>query len=377
MVSLQRAIVVGGGIGGMVTAIAMRQRGIEVDVIEISRREDQLGTGINLQNNALRGLHEVGLFEKCAAVGFPWNSISNRSGETGEIVNQVNMPWSASHGLPGALGIMRTDFAEILAEEAISSGVNISYRTKVTGLTQDADGVTVELSDGRTLRSDVLVAADGVYSQIRSMVFGPEHKPTYIGQGVWRFTVPRPKSLDGFSLFRTEDGASLGFLPLSEEIAYYFYLETTPEPLRVPPEDASRMMAERLAPFTAPQVQEVMHCLENGWHVSFRPFDILFMPGPWHLGRVVMLGDVAHSLTPQLTSGGGMAIEDAVVLADELGRKGSVEEALSAYSERRIERAHMVFQNSLRICELEKVRDRSFEGTQVMLDSFKLLSEAY
>lgn len=378
MVCLQRAIVVGGGIGGMVAAIAMRKRGIEVEVIEASRREDQLGTGINLQNNALRGLHEVGLYEKCANEGFAWNTISNRSGETGEIVNQVNMPWPPNQGLPGALGIMRTDFAEILAHGANSSGVNISYQTKVTELNQDADGVTVQLSDGRTLSADILVAADGVYSQIRSMVFGPEHKPSYIGQGVWRFTVPRPKSLDGFSLFRTKEGASLGFLPLSEEIAYYFYLETTPEPLRVPPEEASRMMAERLAQFTAPQVQEVMHCLEDGWHVSFRPFDILFMPGPWHSGRVVMLGDVAHSLTPQLTSGAGMAIEDAVVLADELGRANSIEGALSAYSARRIDRAQMVFRNSLRICELEKNPDpTSFEGTQVMLDSFALLSETY
>lgn len=377
MVCLKRAIVVGGGIGGMVAAIAMRRLGVEVDVIESSRREDQLGTGINLQNNALRGLQEVGLLEQCAAVGFGWNTISNRSGETGEIVNQVNMPWPATPGIPGAMGIMRTDFAEILAGGATSAGVKISYQTKVTDLTQNADGVTVKLTDGRTLQADILVAADGVYSQIRSMVFGPEYKPSYIGQGVWRFTVPRPKSLDGFSLFRSNGGASLGFLPLSEDIAYYFYLETTPEPLRVPLGEASRMMAERLAPFTAPQVQEVMPCLDEGWHVSFRPFDILFMPGPWHRGRVVMLGDVAHSLTPQLTSGGGMAIEDAVVLADELNRNSSIEEALSAYSARRIDRTQMVFQNSLRICELEKIRDTSFEGTQVMLDSFKILSEAY
>jgi len=377
MVCLKRAIVVGGGIGGMVTAIAMAKLGIEVDVIEASAREDQLGTGINLQNNALRGLKEIGVYEQCAAAGFAWNTITNRSGETGEVVNQVNMPWPEMQGLPGAMGIMRTDFAEILAEGAATAGVNVSYRTKVTELTQDAGGVMVELTNGRTLGADILVAADGVYSQVRSMVFGPEHKTSYVGQGVWRFTVPRPKSLDGFSLFRTNDGVSLGFLPLSEEIAYYFYLETTTEPLRVPPGEASRMMAERLAPFTAPQVQEVMHCLEDGWHVSYRPFDVLFMPRPWNKGKVVMLGDVAHSLTPQLTSGGGMAIEDAVVLADELGRNSSVEEALATYSERRIDRAHMVFRNSLRICELEKARDQSFEGTQVMLDSFKLLSEAY
>lgn len=378
MASDRRALIVGGGIGGMVAAIALRRQGIAVRVIEAARREDQLGTGINLQNNALVALDQIGLLQQCKAEGFPWETITNRNAETGEIINSFAMPWPERPGVPGAMGIMRTTFAEILARNALEAGVKISYQTKVTKLEQDSEGVTAELTDGTSERADLLIAADGAYSQIRGMVFGEEHKPFYAGQGVWRFTVPRPKTLDGFTMFRTAKGESVGFLPLAADIAYYFYLETSEQPLRVPRDKAADMLMERLSVFNVPEVRDVLPLMHEGWHVSYRPFDILLMPAPWHRGRVVLLGDAAHSLTPQLTSGGGMAIEDAVVLADELGNRDSIDDALAAYSARRQERVKVVYDNSYRICELEKGRSTDgAEGTRVMVESFQFLAGAY
>lgn len=378
MASARRALIVGGGIGGMVAAIALRKQGIDAHVIEATRREDQLGTGINLQNNALRALEEVGLLEQCVAEGFGWETITNRHAATGDVINSVTMPWPKHPGRPGALGIMRTAFAEILARTALAAGVHISYQTKVAGLEQDGQGVTVELTDGTTDRGDLLIAADGVYSQIRSMVFGEKHKPSYAGQGVWRFTVPRPKSLDGFTMFRTAKGESVGFLPLAPEIAYYFYLESTEQPLRVPAGKEADMLTERLAAFEVPEVHDLLPLMHEGWHVSYRPFDILLMPAPWHRGRVVLLGDTAHSLTPQLTSGGGMAIEDAVVLAEELRNRDTVDAALAAYSTRRQERVKVVYDNSYRICEIEKAKSSDgAEGTRILIESFQYLATPY
>lgn len=378
MARMKRALIVGGGIGGMVAAIALAKRGIDVHVIEAARPEDQLGTGINLQNNALRALHEVGLLDDCLAEGFPWSTITNRRSTDGEIINSVAMPWPKIPGIPDAMGIMRTSFAEILARNARAAGVKMSYQTKVTELSQDNEGISVTLTDGTTDRADVLVAADGVFSQVRKMVFGEQHKTTYAGQGVWRFTIPRPESLDGFTMFRTEAGVSLGFLPLAPDIAYYFMLESTEEPLWVPPEKAADMLAERFADFEVPEVRDLIPLMHEGWHVSFRPFDILLMPPPWHKGRVVLVGDSAHSLTPQLTSGGGMAIEDAVVLADEMDRHENVEQALEAYSERRYERVKKVYECSLRICEIEKARSNDgAEGTRVLIEGFQHLSAPY
>lgn len=378
MAKTKRALVVGGGIGGMVAAIALAKRGIAVHVIEAARREDQLGTGINLQNNALRALAEVGLLDDCMAEGFPWSTITNRKADNGEIINSVSMPWPKLPGIPDAMGIMRTDFAEILARNATAAGVKISYQTKVSELSQDADGVSVTLTDGSSDRADLLIAADGVFSQIRKMVFGEEYKTRYAGQGVWRFTIPRPQSLDGFTMFRTQDGVSLGFLPLAPSKAYWFMLESTEEPLWVPPEKAADMLTERFEVFGVTEVRDTIPLMQQGWHVSFRPFDILLMPAPWHRERVVLVGDSAHALTPQLTSGGGMAIEDAVVLADELGKNDSIDAALEAYSERRYDRVKKVFDCSLRICEIEKARSNDgAEGTRVLIEGFQHLSAPY
>lgn len=374
----KRAVIVGGGIGGMVHAVALARQGVEVHVIETARREDQLGTGINLQHNALVALQEIGLLDACMAEGFAWETISNRHAVTGALLNSNTVGWPQRPGVPGALGIMRTTFADILAANAVAAGVRISYQTKVVSLEQDASGVTVELSNGATERADLLVAADGVYSQIRGMVFGEQYKPAYAGQGVWRFTVPRPKTLDGFTMFRTGDGRSLGFLPLADDVAYYFLLESTEQPLRVPPGEAAAMLSQRMEDFQVPEVQDVLPLMHQGWHVSYRPFDILLMPKPWHNGRVALMGDAAHSLTPQLTSGGGMAIEDAVVLAQEIRGRPSVDEALAAYTERRYGRAKLVFDASFRICQIEMGRSTDgVAGTTVMVEGLRHLAEPY
>ncbi|XUJ37104.1 FAD-dependent monooxygenase [Bradyrhizobium japonicum] len=89
-------------------------------------------------------------------------------------------------------------------------------------------------------------------------------------------------------------------------------------------------------------------------HISYRPFDVLMMPAPWHRGRVVLLGDAAHSLMPQMTSGGGMAIEDALVLAQELNRNDDLETALKTYCRRREERVGRVYDIAYAICREER-----------------------
>lgn len=377
MACAKNAIIVGGGIGGMTLAIALQRQGVAVHVVEKGRRQDQLGTGINLQRNALRALAQLGLLEECLREGFGWNRVTNRD-SSGRLLNSVELPWPAEPGIPGALGIMRTTFAEILASNALAAGVRISYQTTVVRLDRHDDGVEVELSDGRTEKADVLVAADGVYSQIRSMVFGDEHKPRYAGQGVWRYTVPRPKTLDGFTLFRTAAGNAVGCLPLAPDLSYYFYLETSAEPRRFEADELQSALAERLAPFEAQEIRDAVALIHSGLHISYRSFDILLMPQPWHRGRVVLLGDAAHSLTPQLTSGGGMAIEGAVVLAEELDKGRNVEDALAAYSARHEKRVRPVFENSYRICQLEQQKSSDgVEGTRLMIESFKFLAAPY
>lgn len=377
MSKAKKIVIVGAGISGLTLAIACRQNGMDVLLIEKARPEDQLGTGINLQNNALRALGEVGVLDECIRVGFGWNTLSTCDSK-GKVLDRRELPWKLSPGVPGALGIMRTQFAEILGSRAIEVGVNISYQTTIETLTETSDSIVVTLSDGRLVEADVLAASDGVYSSTRRLVFGDEHRPYFAGQGVWRYTVPRPKTLDGFKVFRSTSGTSLGALPLSEDIAYYFILESSEQPLRFGEADLAPALEKLLSEFEAPEIRETLEGVYAGRHISYRSFDILLMPQPWHKGRTVLVGDAAHSLTPQLTSGGGMAIEDAVVLADELNRHDNVAAALTAYGERREDRVRPIYENSLRICEIEKSRPtEAGEGVRIFVESFKLLADPY
>lgn len=377
MSKAKKIVIVGAGISGLTLAIACRQNGMDVLLIEKARPEDQLGTGINLQNNALRALGEVGVLDECLQAGFGWNTVSTCDSK-GNVLDRRELPWKLEPGVPGALGIMRTEFADILADRAKAVGVEISYQTTIETVVEQGDSVAVTLSDGRVVEADVLAASDGVYSSTRRLVFGDEHRPYFAGQGVWRYTVPRPRTLDGFTVFRAASGVSLGALPLSEDVAYYFILESSEQPLRFGEADLAPALETLLREFEAPEIRETLEGVHAGRHISYRSFDILLMPQPWHKGRTVLVGDAAHSLTPQLTSGGGMAIEDAVVLADELNRHDDVEAALAAYGKRRENRVRPIYENSLRICEIEKSRPTdTSEGVRIFVDSFKLLADAY
>ncbi|MOA31270.1 6-hydroxynicotinate 3-monooxygenase precursor [compost metagenome] len=114
------------------------------------------------------------------------------------------------------------------------------------------------------------------------------------------------------------------------------------------------MIRERLAEFTAPAIQEALGQVTGAKQVIFRPLAGTLVPAPWHRGRVVLIGDAAHAPTPQMTSGGGMAIEDAVVLAECIDNTSSAREALEAYSQRRFERCKTIWDASLQLCRYEQ-----------------------
>jgi 2-polyprenyl-6-methoxyphenol hydroxylase-like FAD-dependent oxidoreductase len=362
--------IAGAGIGGLTLGHGLARAGNEVRIIEAAARGDRLGTGITLLGNALRALDRIGLATPVLAAGYGWDVVSTRDAD-GNVLHQQTVPRTYKPDAPAAVGIMRTRLGDLMERHAIESGAEIDFRTTVERIEQGEDGVTVRLSSGDSDQCDVLVAADGAYSRTRLQHFGEGLRPRYCGMGGWRYTIPRPDNLNGLVLYRSPDGHIVGGLPLSKDECYLFYLENTAEHMRMPPDRLGEMLRERLAPFGAPEIQEAIELIDDRRHISFRPFDIILVPSPWHRGRIVLLGDAAHSLTPQLTSGGGMAIEDAVVLCDELAAKGSVAEALEAYSARRSTRVGRIYETSLAICRLEQ--DPSVGGEEPM----RLMAEGH
>lgn len=376
MIAKHRILIVGGGIAGMTLAHGLARAGMEVRVIEAGHRTDQLGTGIMLLGNTLRALDRIGLAEDCMARGFAWDLISSRDA-TGKVLHEQMAGRVFRPDSPAAVGIMRPVLAEVLVAHAERSGARIDYRTTVEDFESDRDGVTYRLSTGETGRCDVLIGADGVYSKVRTKAFGAEFQPVFTGQSGWRYTVERPAQLRGMAFYHGGKNRTVGTLPLSEELCYFFFLENSAEHIRMPPDRLGDLLRERLASFTAPEVVEAAGRIDGTRHISFRPFDILLMPQPWFRGRVVLVGDAAHALTPQMTSGGGMAIEDAIVLTEELIARSDASQALAAYCERRGERVRKVYDISLEICRAEQAGGDGSRGMELLMEGHRLLAQPF
>ena len=194
MTDIQKALVVGGGIGGLTAAIALRGIGVDVDLVEKNPRWDVYGVGIIQPPNALRALDALGLAEACVAAGHPILGGRNHLADGTVVANDDYPP--VDPRFPPMNGLTRPALHEILKSRLRDEGVAVRLGEVVSQLTQRADGVTVAFSDGTTEDYDLIIGADGLYSQTRTMVFGDELRPRYTGQTACRYNVPRIDGLD-------------------------------------------------------------------------------------------------------------------------------------------------------------------------------------
>lgn len=366
---VRRVLVVGTGIGGATAACALQKAGIEAHAIDIKPETPQVGTGICLLGNTLRALGTLGLEEECLDLGFPL-----------QMFREFDSAGNQKKAFPTNIGcgMRRPDLARILESAAVKAGARIEKGMAVKQLEDDGDQVKVVFSNGREESYDIVVAADGAYSQLRDQVFGSAYRNQFAGQSVWRFSAARPQELDGFSIYRAPDGMAVGVIPTSKETCYVFYLENSERPLHMQDDQLDTQLRDRLARYTAPLIRTAMEQITHPSQVLFRPFDITLVPTPWHRGRVVLLGDSAHAPTPQLTSGGGMAVEDAVVLADCLAKPAAALDALAAYSERRFPRVKKVFDASYQLSRYEQdPLNNADKSAALLMQSYQFLAQPY
>jgi len=218
----------------------------------------------------------------------------------------------------------------------------------VTTLASDDTGVDVTFSDGSSSRYDLVIGADGLYSQLRNMIFPNAARPQFAGQSVWRYNFKRPADIVNLRAY--EGPLGVGLVPLSEELMYLYL--TTPEPgnPRYPREGIARVMADKLRA-GPPGISELAEQITDDDGVVYKPLEWHFLEGNWYQGRVVLIGDAAHGTTPHLGQGAGMAIEDSLVLAEELHTHETVADALAAFQARRYERCKYIVDASVAICK--------------------------
>jgi 2-polyprenyl-6-methoxyphenol hydroxylase-like FAD-dependent oxidoreductase len=334
----RKVLIVGAGIGGLGAGAALAGRGVEVEIVEIKPEPNVYGVGINQPANSLRALNALGVLDEVCAVGFEFDKTVFHD-HHGNLV--VSVPSGlGGDGIPANTGLTRRDLHSILIGAADRAGATTRYATTVTDLADDNGAVRVTLSDGIEAEYDLVVAFDGINSPLRRRLFGDGHDPVYTGYGVWRVTVPRPPEVDCCALYQAP-GAKAGHIPLTSDLMYLLLVHAEPHHARFDRSKHVEMLRERLEPFTG-LIGEIRDNLTEADEVVYSPLSEVMLPAPWSRGRVLLCGDAAHACTPHITQGAAMALEDGVVLAEELAPDRPLAEALRAFSERRYPRAKFV-----------------------------------
>ncbi|ROO87191.1 2-polyprenyl-6-methoxyphenol hydroxylase-like FAD-dependent oxidoreductase [Actinocorallia herbida] len=347
-------LIVGGGIGGLSTAIALRNVGYEVNVVEIQEdlHSSVFGVGIIQPMNALRALDAIGCALPCMEAGYPapaWGKVVDVEGNF-----LRDMPGARVEGsdLPPLNGITRPQLHRILTDKAAEVGVTIEYSKTFTELVDGPDGVAVTYDDGTENTVDHVVGADGVYSKVRPYVLG-EMKPTFLGQGAYRVNVPRLPEIDRIIL-QTGPNGMAGFVPIGQDLAYFFYNTDFTEGTWLESSELGDLLREHLEGFGGLTGWVRDNFCDDASQVVFRPEEWLIAPAPWHRGRIVLIGDAVHAVTPHLGQGAAQAIEDGIVLAECLAAgQGDHEKAFAAYTERRYERCKLVVETCVNIGKWE------------------------
>src|SRR5215813_7251087 len=180
MTDVRKVLVIGGGIGGLSTTIALRRAGFEVDLVEKNPAWDVYGVGIIQPGNALRALNAIGLAQEAVEQGH--QIVGDRTWLADGETELANNDWPPLvEGLPPGNGITRPRLHSIMQKHTLDSGADVRTGVTFTQLTDDGDGVDVEFTDGESRSYDLVVGADGLYSQVRETVFGTEPAPKYTG----------------------------------------------------------------------------------------------------------------------------------------------------------------------------------------------------
>lgn len=331
-----KVIVIGGGIGGLSAAIALRAAGAEVSVFE--RRDDarkiNAGAGMVLWHNAMRALQRIDVASRLTARGSPLERAEWQSANGGMLASWPVDETARALQAP-ALGVRRANLHQVLGASLPDSVVHLDM--ECTGFVEDGAGVTARFADGHEERGDVLVGADGINSAVRAQLLGRE-RPRYAGYALW-FGIVEPGRLRAPApTFRevAGPGARVFFFPVGEGWHYWSAVRNAPEGGEDPEHGVKDVLLASHRGWPDP-VEELLAATDE---VTIYRRDIVDRSPVkhWGTGRVTLLGDAAHPITPNLGQGAAQAIESAVALTDSLGAGHDVGAALRAYEARRMSR---------------------------------------
>jgi 2-polyprenyl-6-methoxyphenol hydroxylase-like FAD-dependent oxidoreductase len=370
---VKKVLIIGGGFSGMSAAIELRKQGIETDLVEIDPNWRAEGAGISIGGATLRAFKTLGILDEFLKVGSAHSGVDLYAPH-GLHLAHLPTPLIGDKDIPSSGAIMRPALAKILAEKTRQSGTNVRLGCTFTEMTQSENGVDVTFTDGTSQRYDLVIGADGMFSQVRKTYFPEAEAPKYVGQGIWRAVLPRLPEVKNTMMW-VGPHLKVGVNPMSKDKMYLFLTEDKKERQHVEPAEFLDRLKALMATFPAPIIQQLKEMMNEDSLIDFRAIGKLLVPAPWYKNRIVLIGDTVHATTPHLASGACIGIESAIVLAEELSKDVSLEKALATFQERRWERCRMVVENSARLCQIEIDGGDKEEHTQIMRESMRQLGQ--
>jgi 2-polyprenyl-6-methoxyphenol hydroxylase-like FAD-dependent oxidoreductase len=337
-----RALIVGGGIAGLAVARALSARGAEVTVVERSLAWRPEGTALTLARNGLAALDRIGVGDAVRASG--------HRVAAGMIATAAGAPLGAvPTGWPELLVIHRAALHRCLLEDL---DVDPRLGTTIMDLEDGPDGVTCHLDDGSSGVVDVVIGADGVGSQVRALLLGAgAPRVVYAGYTCWR-AIADDSGLPGTAVEQWGRGQRVGVIPMVADQAYLFLTQTVRPGAHGP--DTAPALRIRFAAFDGPGGR-ALDALDDDADVLRN--DIVELDGvAFGTGRVALIGDAAHAMTPNLGQGAAQALEDAVVLADRLAEL-PVTNAVEAYAQARDGRVRALQRRARRLGRIGQLRN--------------------
>jgi 2-polyprenyl-6-methoxyphenol hydroxylase-like FAD-dependent oxidoreductase len=341
------AVVIGAGIGGLTASLALQRRGWQVTTLERAGSLEPVGAGLAIAANGLKALDVLGVGDEIRKLSAIQGEAGLRNRKGRWLMRTTEEAAAARLGDSVVL-LRRANLVDALVARLAPGTIRLN--TKVTSVEPGSGTVRAGAGDETIeLRADLVVAADGIHSTVRTALFPDHPAPRYAGVTSWRLLIPG-KGVPGQSFESWGPGNVFAAMAMADGLAYCYATDTVP---------AGGGRGDQLAE---------LRRLFGTWHdpipallaaaspQSVLRNDVYYLASPlpaMHLGKVALLGDAAHAMTPNLGQGGCQAIEDAVVLAHFAGRR----DGLAGYTAARLKRTTAMVTRSAAIARATTVRN--------------------
>jgi 2-polyprenyl-6-methoxyphenol hydroxylase-like FAD-dependent oxidoreductase len=341
---MKKGIIIGAGIGGLTTAIALAQKGIQVQIYERASEIKEVGAGVWIAPNGMKIFDKLGIAQEIATAGKKLKRIS--------VVDLNYKPISVIDGAEieakyqfGTMAIHRATLQQILASKVHPEYLHLNKAFK--HYEHHDNSVTVFFEDGSTAEADFLICADGLNSKARNQILGPQILRDS-GQTCWRFAttfeLPKEEQDNMYEVWANSKGLRVGYSKIDDRRVYVYITNNKKQAASHKEMNTKNHLLEICKPFSK-TIIDLIEAVDEKDIIQTDLFD--FKPiQQWTDGRVALIGDAAHATTPNLGQGACQAIEDAWVLAEEVSANDNIEISLVNFQKRRIEKATFITNTS-------------------------------